>query len=216
VQTLNPTIGFAISCMSYIDAWSRGKLNVKRGLGFEVKKSGKRLTHIAKQQPQTTCTCIDYGQGPFTHTRLNMGGSEAVGTIFNTDLCQFGLVFQPTNEQVAECTQIPWNEAVRDDIYVRRGPLSIPPVSWTHGQFWFSKVLRKWHTSAFQNYKYQAPISTPCIFMYTFRPTLKRTTNTHQLQRLLSLSYFIQTHNYLVKQFKVLLVEVGLRAQNAI
>jgi hypothetical protein len=105
VQTLNPTIGFAISCMSYIDAWSRGKLNVKRGLGFEVKKSGKRLTHIAKQQPQTTCTCIDYGQGPFTHTRLNMGGCEAVGTIFNTDLCQFGLVFQPTNEQVAECTQ---------------------------------------------------------------------------------------------------------------
>jgi hypothetical protein len=136
---------------------------------------------------------------------LNMGGSEAVGTVFNPDLCQFGLVLRPTNEQVAECTQIPWNEAVRDDIYVRRGSSSIPPVFWTHRQFWFSKVLRKWQTLVSQNYKYQSPISTPCIFMYTFRPTLKRTTNTHQLQRLLSLSYFIQTHKYLVKQFKVLL-----------
>ncbi len=104
------------------------------------------MTHIAKQEPQITCTCIDYGQGPFTHMWLNMGGSEAVGTIFNPDLCQSGLVLRPTNEQVAECTQIPWNEAVRDDIYVRRGSSSIPPVSWTHGQFWFSKVLRKWQT----------------------------------------------------------------------
>ncbi len=102
--------------------------------------------------------------------------------------------FRPTNEQVAECTQIPWNEAVRDDIYVQRGSLSIPPVSWTHRQFWFSKVLRKWQTSAFQNYKYQSPISTPCIFMYTFKPTLKRITNTHQLQRLLSLFYILSKH----------------------
>lgn len=139
------------------------------------------------------------------HTHVTKYGRKwGCCTIFNPDLCQFGLVFRPTNEQVAECTQIPWNEAVRDDIYVRRGSSSIPPVSWTHRLFWFSKVLRKWQTSVSHNYKYQAPISTPCIFMYTFRPTLKRTTNTHQLQRLLSLSYSIQIHKYLVKQFKVL------------